>query len=217
VSRFHLLRAFQCRHRPLDHALRTWAATDSRRRTAREGAADNSRRRHRCKATAPTKHSRAPSAINSASLPKRFAGKQSEDIPLLEASHEHPATTPPPCMSRASKRPPAAHRRHRARYDGEHRRGHPVEWQRFAPYLGNVAGQVGRPLTALLQHGTDAGKLWTTSAASKSATSSALPPDFTRLRIPAHGTLSSPREHISTIAQTWQTQLEFNGSLRTHE
>jgi AraC family transcriptional regulator len=91
-----------------------------------------------------------------------------------------------------------------ARYDGEQSgAGIPAQWQRFAPYLGNVAGQVGKTAYGVCYNTDDAGNMDYLCGVEVSDFS-ALPPDFTRLRIPAQRyAVFFHREHISTIRATW--------------
>jgi len=73
------------------------------------------------------------------------------------------------------------------RYDGpkQSAQGHSRSMQRFRTVLGQRAGQVGKTAYGVcLQHGRPPGT-WTTCGVANVSTLCA-PPDFTRLRIPAH-------------------------------
>ena len=43
------------------------------------------------------------------------------------------------------------------RYSSETSAGIPAQWQRFAPYLGNIPGQVGRTAYGVVCNGDDSG------------------------------------------------------------
>ena len=85
----------------------------------------------------------------------------------------------------------------RSQFADEPWKGTPELWQRFAPYLGKILGQVGRTaygLCFLLLNGVDY------LAGVEVSGSSGLPSDFTPVNIPAQRYLVFPhREHVSKL------------------
>jgi AraC family transcriptional regulator len=81
----------------------------------------------------------------------------------------------------------------------------PAQWQRFAPHLGNVPGQVGRIAYGALFNSDDAGKVDYMTGV-EVADFSNLPVTVTRLRIAAQRyAVFTHRQHISEIRRTWYT------------
>ena len=79
----------------------------------------------------------------------------------------------------------------------------PAQWQRFAPYLGNIPGQVGRTAYGVLFNGDDSGNTDYMSGV-EVTDFSRLPSDLARLKIPAQKYLVFfHRDHISEIRRTW--------------
>jgi AraC family transcriptional regulator len=91
------------------------------------------------------------------------------------------------------------------RYSSETSAGIPAQWQRFAPYLGNIPGQVGRTAYGIVCNGDDAGNTEYISGVEVSDFSR-VPPELSRLRIPEQRyAVFFHRDHISTIRRTWFT------------
>jgi AraC family transcriptional regulator len=91
------------------------------------------------------------------------------------------------------------------RYNSEASAHIPAQWQRFAPRLGHIPGQIGR---------TAYGVICNTGYASNAdyvcgvevSDFSRLPPEFSRLRIPEQRyAVFFHRDHVSTIRRTWFT------------
>ena len=93
------------------------------------------------------------------------------------------------------------------RYNSETCAAIPAQWQRFAPHLGHVPGQVGRTAYGVVCNSDDAGNTEYLSGVEVSDFSW-LPAEFSRLRIPEQRyAVFSHRDHISTIRRTWFTIL----------
>jgi AraC family transcriptional regulator len=91
------------------------------------------------------------------------------------------------------------------RYTSETSAGIPAQWQRFAPCLGHIPGQVGRTTYGVLCNGDDAGNTDYLCGVEVSDFSR-LPEEMTRLRIPEREyAIFIHREHISGIRRTWFT------------
>ena len=86
-----------------------------------------------------------------------------------------------------------------ARYNCENLAGIPGQWQRFAPHIGNLPHQVGRSAYGVCCNSDDAGNLDYVCGV-EVADFSGLPPEFTRLRLPAQRyAVFRHRDHVSTI------------------
>jgi AraC family transcriptional regulator len=92
-----------------------------------------------------------------------------------------------------------------ARYDGESSKAIPAQWQRFAPHVGNIPGQVGWT-TYGVRHNCDDDGNFDYIAGVEVASFSRLPPELDRVRVPAHryAVFSHP-DHVSTIRRTIMT------------
>lgn len=91
------------------------------------------------------------------------------------------------------------------RYNSEASSHIPAQWQRFAPHLGHVPGQIGRTAYGVICNSDDAGNADYICGVEVSDFSR-LPPEFSRVRIPAHEyAVFFHRDHISTIRRTWFT------------
>ena len=90
------------------------------------------------------------------------------------------------------------------RYDAESSgAGIPAQWQRFHPYMGSIAGRVGKAAYGVCYNTDDDGNMDYLCGVEVTGFS-ALPPNFTRLRLPAtRYVVFLHREHISTIRTTW--------------
>jgi AraC family transcriptional regulator len=90
------------------------------------------------------------------------------------------------------------------RYDGESSgAGIPAQWQRFHPYMGSIAGRVGKSAYGVCYNTDDAGNMDYLCGV-EVRDFSALPPDFARLRLPERKyVVFFHREHISAIRTTW--------------
>ena len=91
------------------------------------------------------------------------------------------------------------------RYGVEASAAIPAQWQRFAPHLGNIAGQIGRAAYGVLCNSDGAGTTEYICGVEVSDFSK-LPADWSRVRIPEQRyAVFLHRDHISTIRRTWFT------------
>ena len=91
------------------------------------------------------------------------------------------------------------------RYNSETCAGIPAQWQRFAPYLGHIPGQVGRTAYGVICNGDDAGNTEYISGV-EVPDFSRIPAELSRLRIPEQRyAVFTQRDHIATIRRTWFT------------
>jgi AraC family transcriptional regulator len=91
------------------------------------------------------------------------------------------------------------------RYSCETSKAIPAQWQRFAPHIGNIPGQVGRTAYGVCCNGDDEGN-FDYIAGVEVADFSDLPASFSRVRIPAQRyAVFSHREHVATIRRTVNT------------
>jgi AraC family transcriptional regulator len=91
------------------------------------------------------------------------------------------------------------------RYNSETCANIPAQWQRFAPYLGHIPGQIGRTSYGVLCNGDDAGNTEYISGV-QVPDFSRVPAELSRLRIPEQRyAVFTQRDHISTIRRTWFT------------
>lgn len=82
--------------------------------------------------------------------------------------------------------------------------GIPAQWQRFAPYLGNVPGQVGADAYGVCYNSDDSGLDYLCGV--EVSEFSRLPPELSRVRVPANRyAVFTHRGHISAIRSTWYT------------
>ena len=82
--------------------------------------------------------------------------------------------------------------------------GIPAQWQRFAPYLGNVAGQIGSDAYGIRYNGDDSGLDYLCGV--EVGEFSNLSPELSRVRVPANRyAVFTHRGHISAIRSTWAT------------
>lgn len=90
------------------------------------------------------------------------------------------------------------------RYDSESSgAGIPAQWQRFHPYMGSIAGRAGNAAYGVCYNTDDDGNMDYLCGVEVSGFS-ALPSNFTRLRLPAmRYVVFLHREHISAIRTTW--------------
>jgi len=101
------------------------------------------------------------------------------------------------------------------RYSCETSAGIPMQWQRFAPYIGNIPGEVPGIFYGVCLNGDDAGN-FDYVAGVEVTDFSDLPKDFHRVRVPAQKyAVFSHREHISMIRRTvntiWNNWLPASG------
>jgi AraC family transcriptional regulator len=91
------------------------------------------------------------------------------------------------------------------RYNNETSAGIPAQWQRFAPYIGHIAGQIGDAAYGVCCNSDDAGNIDYLCGVEVSDFSG-IPPELARLRI-AEQTYAvfSHRDHISSIRSTWHS------------
>jgi len=92
-----------------------------------------------------------------------------------------------------------------ARYDYESCGGGiPAQWQRFGPYIGSVAGQVGSDAYGVRYNSDDNGLDYLCGV--EVGEFSQLPPELSRVRVPANRyAVFTHRGHISAIRSTWAT------------
>ena len=92
-----------------------------------------------------------------------------------------------------------------ARYDYESCGGGiPAQWQRFGPYIGSVAGQVGSDAYGVRYNSDDNGLDYLCGV--EVGEFSQLPPELSRVRVPANRyAVFTHYGHISAIRSTWST------------
>jgi AraC family transcriptional regulator len=91
------------------------------------------------------------------------------------------------------------------RYSCESSNAIPSQWQRFAPHLGNIPGQIGRTAYGVCCNSDDEGNFDYICGVEVSDFSE-LPANFSRVRIPEQRyAVFSHRDHISTIRRTINT------------
>ena len=91
------------------------------------------------------------------------------------------------------------------RYTAETCANIPAQWQRFAPHIGHIPGQVGRTAYGVVCNSDDAGNTDYISGV-EVADFSRVPAGFTRLRIPENRyAVFAHRGHIAAIRRTWFT------------
>jgi AraC family transcriptional regulator len=90
-----------------------------------------------------------------------------------------------------------------ARYDYETCGGGiPAQWQRFAPYIGNVPGQVGTDAYGVRFNSDDSGLDYACGV--EVSDFSQLPPDLSRVRVPANRyAVFTHSGHVAAIRSTW--------------
>ncbi|MBZ9757954.1 AraC family transcriptional regulator [Mesorhizobium sp. ESP6-5] len=101
------------------------------------------------------------------------------------------------------------------RYSCESSAGIPMQWQRFAPYIGHIPGQVAGVFYGVCLNGDDAGNFdYVVGVEVRDFAD--LPKEFQRVRVPARRyAVFTHREHISTIRRTintiWNSWLPASG------
>ncbi|MER8849724.1 MULTISPECIES: AraC family transcriptional regulator [Mesorhizobium] len=101
------------------------------------------------------------------------------------------------------------------RYSCESSAGIPMQWQRFAPYIGHIPGQVAGVFYGVCLNGDDAGNFdYVVGVEVRDFAD--LPKEFQRVRVPARKYAAfTHREHISTIRRTintiWNSWLPASG------
>jgi AraC family transcriptional regulator len=82
--------------------------------------------------------------------------------------------------------------------------GIPAQWQRFAPYIGNVPGQTGTDAYGVRYNSDDSGLDYLCGV--EVGEFSQLPPELSRVRVPANRyAVFTHSGHISAIRSTWHT------------
>jgi AraC family transcriptional regulator len=90
-----------------------------------------------------------------------------------------------------------------ARYTSETIAGVAAQWQRFAPYIGHIPGQVGKVAYGVICNSDDSGNIEYICGVEVSDFSG-VPADWSRVRIqPQRYAVFTHRGHISGIRQTW--------------
>lgn len=93
------------------------------------------------------------------------------------------------------------------RYSCETAAGIPAQWQRFAPHIGQVPGQIGNVAYGVCHNGDGAGNFDYVSGVEVRDFDD-LPTEFSRVRIPAQRyAVFTHREHVSTIRRSWNSIL----------
>ncbi|MBZ9741349.1 MULTISPECIES: AraC family transcriptional regulator [unclassified Mesorhizobium] len=101
------------------------------------------------------------------------------------------------------------------RYSCESSAGIPMQWQRFAPYIGNIQGEISGVFYGVCLNGDDAGNFdYVVGVEVRDFAD--LPKEFYRVRVPAQKyAVFTHREHISTIRRTintiWNSWLPASG------
>ncbi|MBZ9974792.1 AraC family transcriptional regulator [Mesorhizobium sp. BR-1-1-10] len=101
------------------------------------------------------------------------------------------------------------------RYSCESSAGIPMQWQRFAPHIGHIPGQVAGVFYGVCLNGDDAGNFdYVVGVEVRDFAD--LPKEFQRVRVPARKyAVFTHREHISTIRRTintiWNSRLPASG------
>ncbi|MBZ9904998.1 AraC family transcriptional regulator [Mesorhizobium sp. BR115XR7A] len=101
------------------------------------------------------------------------------------------------------------------RYSCESSAGIPMQWQRFAPHIGHIPGQVAGVFYGVCLNGDDAGNFdYVVGVEVRDFAD--LPKEFQRVRVPARKyAVFTHREHISTIRRTintiWNSWLPASG------
>jgi AraC family transcriptional regulator len=91
------------------------------------------------------------------------------------------------------------------RYDGESSKAIPALWQRFAPHIGTIPGEIGKVAYGVCCNGDDEGN-FDYIAGVEVADFSDLPAGFRTVRVPAQRyAVFSHSEHVSTIRRTVNT------------
>lgn len=91
------------------------------------------------------------------------------------------------------------------RYSAQTTAGIPAQWQRFAPHIGHIPGQIGQAMYGVIGNSDDAGNADYLCGVEVSDFAS-LPPEFSRIRIPEQRyAVFTQRGHISAIQRTWYT------------
>lgn len=91
------------------------------------------------------------------------------------------------------------------RYNDETVVGVPAQWQRFAPAIGHIPGQIGQTTYGVCCNGDDEGNIDYISGV-EVADFSELPAEFARLRLPAQRyAVFRHRDHVSSIRRSWKT------------
>lgn len=91
------------------------------------------------------------------------------------------------------------------RYNHQTMAGVPAQWQRFAPHLGHIPGQVGQATYGIVCNNDGEGNIDYISGV-EVADFDDLPAEFGRIRIPARRyAVFTHAEHVSSIRRTWNT------------
>ncbi|HEX2886051.1 AraC family transcriptional regulator [Vineibacter terrae] len=101
------------------------------------------------------------------------------------------------------------------RYSCETAMGMPAQWQRFQPFIGNIAGQVGAAAYGVVHNGDDNGNVDYLCGVEVGSFSD-LPQELSPLRIaPARYAVFAHRDHVAAIRSTftaiWDTWLPQSG------
>jgi AraC family transcriptional regulator len=91
------------------------------------------------------------------------------------------------------------------RYNSETCANIPAQWQRFAPHLGHIPGQIGRTAYGVLCNSDDGGNTEYICGV-EVPDFSKVPAELSRLRIPAQRyAVFAHRDHVAAIRQIWFT------------
>jgi AraC family transcriptional regulator len=92
----------------------------------------------------------------------------------------------------------------RVRYSNETIAGIPMQWQRFAPFIGSISGQIGGAAYGVCCEFDESGQFDYVCGVAVSSLAG-LPPELSGVRIPARSYLVfRHRGHVSGIHATWQ-------------
>ncbi len=93
----------------------------------------------------------------------------------------------------------------RERYSAQTAAAIPAQWQRFAPHIGHIPGQIGRATYGVLSNSDDAGNT-DYIAGVEVSDFSRLPREFASIRIPEQKyAVFAHRDHVSIIRRVWAT------------
>jgi AraC family transcriptional regulator len=91
----------------------------------------------------------------------------------------------------------------RSRYTAETMNNLPAQWQRFAPHIGKIPGQVGGAAYGVCFNASDGGEGVEYLSGVEVTSSSGLPGEFSLVSIPAQRyAVFTHREHVSKLRET---------------
>lgn len=127
-----------------------------------------------------------------------------EGVELIEAIRKEPAMITDVQQPRIETRGAMLIAGLGTRYTYETCQNIPSQWQRFAPYLGHISGQIGSVAYGVRTNADEGGLDYITGVEVSSF--DGLPEEFTRVRIaPQKYAVFTHHGHISAIRNTWGT------------